>query len=79
MFFSYMPERRQIFVHEHHWVISALMPESRGLGTWWPRNGWPSYIAGPNSVEAKAHLKQHHFKFQPGLNEDLVAPSLWGI
>ncbi len=28
--------------------------------------------------KAKAHLADHHIKFQPGVNEDLAATSLWG-
>lgn len=28
--------------------------------------------------KAKEHLQQHHIKFQPGLNEDLAATSIWG-
>ena len=27
---------------------------------------------------AKKHLEQHHIAFQPGLNEDLAATSVWG-
>src|SRR3982075_160434 len=27
---------------------------------------------------AKEHLRQHHLKFQPGVNEDLAATSIWG-
>jgi len=27
---------------------------------------------------AKAHLESHHIRFQPGLNEDLAATSIWG-
>jgi indolepyruvate ferredoxin oxidoreductase len=28
--------------------------------------------------KAKAHLAEHHIKFQPGVNEDLAATSVWG-
>ena len=28
--------------------------------------------------KAKKHLERHHVKFQPGLNEDLAATSVWG-
>ena len=28
--------------------------------------------------KAKTHLKQHHIVFQPGVNEDLAATSIWG-
>ena len=28
--------------------------------------------------KAKKHLEQHHIAFQPGLNEDLAATSVWG-
>ena len=28
--------------------------------------------------KAKAHLETHHIKFQPGVNEDLAATSIWG-
>jgi len=28
--------------------------------------------------KAKAHLDTHHIKFQPGVNEDLAATSIWG-
>src|SRR3989337_3272951 len=27
---------------------------------------------------AKGHLESHHIKFQPGVNEDLAATSIWG-
>src|SRR6478752_3941118 len=27
---------------------------------------------------AQKHLEQHHIKFQPGVNEDLAATSVWG-
>src|SRR5687767_5738034 len=27
---------------------------------------------------AEKHLQSHHIKFQPGLNEDLAATSIWG-
>src|SRR5205085_12519277 len=27
---------------------------------------------------AQKHLEQHHIKFQPGVNEDLAAASIWG-
>ncbi len=27
---------------------------------------------------ARAHLEQHHIRFQPGVNEDLAATSIWG-
>src|SRR3990170_3303723 len=27
---------------------------------------------------AKRHLESHHIKFQPGVNEDLAATSIWG-
>ena len=27
---------------------------------------------------AQAHLASHHIKFQPGVNEDLAATSIWG-
>ena len=29
-------------------------------------------------VKAKKHLKEHHIVFQPGVNEDLAATSIWG-
>src|SRR3990172_7863104 len=28
--------------------------------------------------KAKKHLETHHIKFQPGVNEDLAATSIWG-
>jgi len=28
--------------------------------------------------KASKHLKKHHIQFQPGLNEDLAATSVWG-
>jgi indolepyruvate ferredoxin oxidoreductase len=31
-----------------------------------------------NLVKAKSFLKDHHIVFQPGLNEDMAATSLWG-
>jgi indolepyruvate ferredoxin oxidoreductase len=29
-------------------------------------------------ARARAHLERHHIRFQPGLNEDLAATSIWG-
>src|SRR5271169_1085874 len=29
------------------------------------------------AIRARAHLEQHHVRFQPGVNEDLAATAVW--
>jgi indolepyruvate ferredoxin oxidoreductase len=40
--------------------------------------GSPLGSVDQTAWKAKAHLERHHIKFQPGLNEDLAATSVWG-
>ncbi len=40
--------------------------------------GSPLGSVDQTAWKAKAHLERHHVKFQPGLNEDLAATSVWG-
>ncbi|MCU0950368.1 MAG: indolepyruvate ferredoxin oxidoreductase family protein, partial [Burkholderiaceae bacterium] len=40
--------------------------------------GSPLGAVDQTALKAKKHLERHHIKFQPGLNEDLAATSVWG-
>jgi indolepyruvate ferredoxin oxidoreductase len=40
--------------------------------------GSPLGVLDQALARAKKHLEQHHVKFQPGVNEDLAATSIWG-
>ncbi len=40
--------------------------------------GSPLGAVDQTAWKAKAHLERHHVRFQPGLNEDLAATSVWG-
>jgi indolepyruvate ferredoxin oxidoreductase len=40
--------------------------------------GSPLGAVDQTAWRAKKHLERHHIKFQPGLNEDLAATSVWG-
>src|SRR3972149_6716751 len=40
--------------------------------------GSPPGGLGPALWRAQTHLERHHIRFQPGINEDLAATSLWG-
>ncbi len=40
--------------------------------------GSPLGAVDQTAWRAKAHLERHHVRFQPGVNEDLAATSVWG-
>src|SRR3954471_20945142 len=40
--------------------------------------GSPLGVLDQALARAKSHLEAHHVKFQPGVNEDLAATSIWG-
>src|SRR3954470_14083606 len=40
--------------------------------------GSPLGILDQSLARAQKHLAEHHIKFQPGVNEDLAATSIWG-
>ncbi len=83
---KYTVERGRVFLTGTQALIRLLMlqrlrDQKAGLNTAGFVSGYRgSPLGGLDQALARArnHLEQHHIKFQPGVNEDLAAASIWG-
>ncbi|HKQ29072.1 MAG TPA: indolepyruvate ferredoxin oxidoreductase family protein, partial [Burkholderiales bacterium] len=83
---KYTVERGRVFMTGTQALIRLLMlqrarDQMAGLNTAGFVSGYRgSPLGGVDQAlgRAQKHLEQHHIKFQPGVNEDLAAASIWG-
>jgi indolepyruvate ferredoxin oxidoreductase len=83
---KYTLERGRVFLTGTQALIRLLMLQRErdaraGLNTAGFVTGYRgSPLGGLDQAlwRAQAHLERHHVRFQPGINEDLAATSLWG-
>ncbi len=83
---KYTLERGRVFMTGTQALIRLMMLQrARDLAAGLNTAGFVSgYRGSPLGAldqglwKAQKHLEQHHIKFQPGVNEDLAATSVWG-
>ena len=83
---KYDLSQSHVFVTGYQALIRAcLMQQERdkraGLNTAGYVSGYRgSPLGGLDQAlwRARSHLETHHIRFQPGVNEDLAATSVWG-
>ena len=83
---KYTLERGRVFLTGTQALIRLMMlqrsrDQRAGLNTAGFVSGYRgSPLGGLDQAlwRAKSHLESHHIKFQPGVNEDLAATSIWG-
>src|SRR5258708_39340690 len=83
---KYTPERGRVFPTGTPALIRLMMLQRgrdarAGVNTAGFVSGYRGSPLGgldQSLWRAKQHLERHHVRFQPGVNEDLAATSVWG-
>ncbi|MDB5796547.1 MAG: indolepyruvate ferredoxin oxidoreductase family protein [Paucimonas sp.] len=83
---KYTLQRGRVFITGTQALIRLTMlqrqrDQAAGLNTAGFISGYrgsPLGSVDQTAWKARAHLEQHHVRFNPGLNEDLAATSIWG-